>query len=281
MNEDKNTAIRAALSQIEADHHVHILYACESGSRAWGFASTNSDYDVRFIYARHPQEYLRLDTPRDVIELPIKDDLDINGWDIFKALRLLRKSNPPLLEWLVSPIVYRGDDAPAIQALRNLARNGFSLATLRYHYWHMARGNWQQYLRRRDEVLLKKYLYVLRPLATLLYLEQYKTLPPVNFIDTLWAIQMDSKVLCHIIALIERKCAGEEMGMGAVDPVLHDFIDELMARPESTSLLTHYTDTENHIILEHDAKRCAALSQGCEEWLDKVLQAIAKGEPVK
>lgn len=264
MNEDKNTAIQATLDQIEADHHVHIIYACESGSRAWGFASTNSDYDVRFIYARHPQEYLRLDMSRDVIELPIKDDLDVNGWDIFKALRLLRKSNPPLLEWLVSPIVYRGDETPAIQTLRDLARDGFSLATLRYHYWHMARGNWQQYLQGRSEALLKKYLYVLRPLTTLLYLEQHKTLPPVNFIDTLWTIQMSSEVLHHIIALIERKCAGEEMGMGAVDPVLHGFIEEQMAR------------MEDHIIPEHDAKRRVALSQGCEEWLDKVLKAMSR-----
>jgi predicted nucleotidyltransferase len=182
---NKNDAIMAALSQIEADHHVCILYACESGSRAWNFASENSDYDVRFIYARHPLEYLRLDVPRDVIELPIKDDLDISGWDVFKALRLLRKSNPPLLEWLVSPIVYRGDGPQAIAALRGMARQYFSPLSLRYHYWHMARGNWQQYLRGKDQVLLKKYLYVLRPLATLLYLEQHQTLPPTDFIETL------------------------------------------------------------------------------------------------
>lgn len=263
MSENRTTAIQAALTQIETDHHVHILYACESGSRAWGFASENSDYDVRFIYARHPLEYLRMDVPRDVIELPIKDDLDINGWDVFKALRLLRKSNPPLLEWLLSPIPYRGGETLAILSLRSLARQGFSPSTLQYHYWHMARGNWHQYLRGKSEVLLKKYLYVLRPLATLLYLEQRQTLPPVDFIETLEAVQIDHEVLRHILALIERKRAGNELGMGASDPVLHEFIEAEMAR------------IEQRATPEYDARRRAMLSDGCEEWLRKVLDAMA------
>lgn len=263
MSNEKIAAIQAALSQIETEQHVHILYACESGSRAWGFASASSDYDVRFLYARHPLEYLRLDVPRDVIELPITDDLDINGWDVFKALRLLRKSNPPLLEWLTSPIVYRGNETLAIRQLRALVRQGFSPATLRYHYWHMARGNWTQYLRGKSEVLLKKYLYVLRPIAVLLYLEQHQDLPPVDFIETLTAIQIEREAHEHILMLIERKQAGDEMGMGAADPVLHRFIETEMARIEQQS------------IPEHDAQRRAVLSQECETWLSKVLEAMA------
>ncbi|HEY1353085.1 MAG TPA: nucleotidyltransferase domain-containing protein [Ktedonobacteraceae bacterium] len=263
MSEEKCAAIQSALSQVETEDHVHILYACESGSRAWGFASVSSDYDVRFIYTRHPLAYLRLDIPQDVIELPIKDDLDINGWDIFKGLRLLRKSNPPLLEWLTSPIVYRGGETSAIRELRTLARQGFSPNTLRYHYWQMARGNWQQYLRGKSEVLLKKYLYVLRPLATLIYLEQHQLLPPVDFIETLMAVQIDHEIVSHILALVEQKRAGEEMGMGATDPVLHGFIEVEMGR------------IEQRITPNDDAMRRHLLSQGCEAWLSKVLDAVA------
>ena len=95
------------LADIEKTENVRILLAVESGSRAWGFASPDSDYDVRFIYIRHKDDYLRLEKHRDVIELPIEGELDINGWDLDKTLRLLRASNPTLFEWVSSPIVYR------------------------------------------------------------------------------------------------------------------------------------------------------------------------------
>ena len=99
--------IISKLAQIENDFKVKILYACESGSRAWGFASPDSDYDVRFIYVHNKSHYLSIDEHRDVIELPINEVLDINGWDLRKALRLFRKSNGPLYEWLQSPIIYQ------------------------------------------------------------------------------------------------------------------------------------------------------------------------------
>lgn len=99
--------IEAKLNEIETEYGVRILYAVESGSRAWGFASQDSDYDVRFIYVGAMRDYARIDPCRDVIELPIENDLDVNGWDLIKALVLFRKSNPPLMEWLYSPIVYK------------------------------------------------------------------------------------------------------------------------------------------------------------------------------
>src|ERR1700678_3652779 len=99
--------IEAVLDAVERTNGVEILLAVESGSRAWGFESPNSDYDVRFIYKGGIQRYVRVDPLRDVIELPIVDDLDVNGWDINKTLTLFRRSNPPLLEWLQSPIIYR------------------------------------------------------------------------------------------------------------------------------------------------------------------------------
>lgn len=100
--------IQKELAQIEQTQNVRILLAVESGSRAWGFASPDSDYDVRFIYVHPKDAYLRLQKHRDVIELPINDALDINGWDLTKTLRLLHKSNPTLFEWGASPIVYLG-----------------------------------------------------------------------------------------------------------------------------------------------------------------------------
>src|SRR5437879_13444130 len=100
-----NNQISDELLAIEERERVRILYACESGSRAWGFPSADSDYDVRFIYVHRPEWYLSVFEKRDVIERPLKDCLDLSGWDIKKALQLLRKSNAPLLEWLGSPIV--------------------------------------------------------------------------------------------------------------------------------------------------------------------------------
>jgi len=123
------------LDAIEAENDVRILYACESGSRAWGFASPDSDYDVRFIYARPREWYLSIDTQkrRDVIECPIEGLWDVNGWDLRKALGLLAKSNPPLLEWLGSPIVYR-QDGSFVAGLQALAEEYLSPRSSRLHY---------------------------------------------------------------------------------------------------------------------------------------------------
>src|SRR6266540_3954918 len=115
--QDISEQVDRRLDEIEANHDVRVAFCCESGSRAWGFASTDSDYDVRFIYVRRPEWYLSIDLEerRDVIETPIEGVWDVNGWDLRKALRLLRKSNPPLFEWLQSPIVYRERSSVAAQ----------------------------------------------------------------------------------------------------------------------------------------------------------------------
>jgi predicted nucleotidyltransferase len=220
---DIEESIKQSLQEIEASHHVRILYACESGSRAWGFESQDSDYDVRFLYVRPQSAYLMLDAPRDVIELPIAGDLDINGWDIFKALRLFRKSNPPLLEWLFSPIVYQ-ESSSAIQALREIAQRRYSTPALFYHYLHMARTNHRQYLLGKSEVILKKYLYAIRPLIVLLFLEQQQRLPSTNFLATLAQVRLPEAVRAHILMLIERKLQGTELGAAPPDEVLDAFI---------------------------------------------------------
>jgi uncharacterized protein len=216
--------IQQALQTIEKQEQIRILYACESGSRAWGFASHDSDYDVRFLYVRPQSAYLHLDLPRDVVELPIVDDLDINGWDIFKALRLLQKSNPPLLEWLLSPIVYQ-ENSPAIAELRTIAHNFTSPTILYYHYSRMAARNYHDYIQK-EEVILKRYLYVLRPLIALLFLEQQHSLPPTSFLETLARTELSPEINARIHGLIARKQAGDELGKGAPDTQLNTFIEE-------------------------------------------------------
>ncbi len=113
--------VLAALEAIEARHHVRVLYACESGSRGWGFSSPDSDYDVRFIYVHQPEWYLRIEPPRDVIELPIDSELDVCGWELRKTLGLLKAANPTLMEWLDSPVIYR-QHPETVQALRGWCR---------------------------------------------------------------------------------------------------------------------------------------------------------------
>mgnify|MGYP006200345901 CR=1 FL=1 len=134
------------LQRIEREHDVRVLYACESGSRAWGFASTDSDFDVRFIYVHRQDWYLRIDEPRDVIERPLTDELDISGWELRKTLRLLRNANPTLLEWLDSPLVYRAEPG-ALQALRGLARQFHSPQSLHWpdHLGCVVPHCWQAY----------------------------------------------------------------------------------------------------------------------------------------
>lgn len=135
------------LSAIEAEAGVRILYACESGSRGWGVASPDSDYDVRFLYVHPLPWYLRVRARRDVIERPITGDLNINGWELRKALGLLAKGNTTLIEWLDSPIVYRADPI-FVAALRDAARQLHQPRRAFHHDIHMARGHQRDSLKR-------------------------------------------------------------------------------------------------------------------------------------
>ena len=135
------------LNRLEQELHIKILYAVESGSRAWGFASTNSDWDVRFIYVHRKNWYLALDEGKDNYEKILPSDIDLVGWDLKKALKLFQKSNPPLMEWLNSPIIYF-ENIDFTQQLRNLVPNYFNPQTAMHHYLHMAEGNFREYLQK-------------------------------------------------------------------------------------------------------------------------------------
>ena len=154
--------IQDCLDRIEEQYDVKILLAVESGSRAWGFASPDSDYDVRFIYMRRPEEYLRVDPIKDVIEWQLDEVLDINGWDLRKALLSFGKGNPNVMEWAGSPVVYR--KAEEWDALKEAAMHYFSEKSALCHYYGTAKNTYMGFLTG-ELVRYKKYFYALRPPA--------------------------------------------------------------------------------------------------------------------
>lgn len=221
--------ILSRLKAAEKEHEVKILYACESGSRAWGFASPDSDYDVRFIYAHKQDWYLSFDVEqqRDVIEYPIVDEIDCSGWDIRKALYLLTRTNGALIEWLKSPIVYIEEGFFA-EGLRSLAPKVMNNTALCYHYSHMARGNAREYLFK-EQVRLKKYFYVLRPLLAIRYIEKTDSPPPVEF-EKLVATVAPDEIRPGIKKLLELKRNYPEIGMGDPIPEINTFIESEFER---------------------------------------------------
>ncbi|MEZ5649585.1 MAG: nucleotidyltransferase domain-containing protein [Burkholderiaceae bacterium] len=218
----------------EAEHGVHVLLAVESGSRAWGFESPNSDFDARFIYVHERDWYLSIDDKRDVIEYPIVDDIDLNGWELRKALRLFRNSNPAFVEWIQSPIVYRehGSFASACQELLPAV---YSCLRGIHHYRSMAKTNYRGYLRE-NLVPLKKYFYVLRPLLSVRWLEAYGRPAPIEFHKLLPLVDEQPDLTVDIQRLLEQKRAAPEMGLAPQVPSIHAFIEAELNRLESLAL---------------------------------------------
>jgi predicted nucleotidyltransferase len=170
--------IQAELSAVERERGVKVLIAVESGSRAWGFPSADSDYDVRFIYVHPPEFYLTVFPKRDVIEKPIDKLLDIGGWDVRKALGLMMRSNAALLEWLHSPVRYR-DVSETIQRFLDLAYTSVDLTALAYHYDRQARRSHDDIVAANGAVRLKTYFYALRPALALMWLRTHDKPPPM------------------------------------------------------------------------------------------------------
>ncbi|EAO56060.1 Hypothetical cytosolic protein [Bacillus thuringiensis serovar israelensis ATCC 35646] len=216
--------IELELERIEKENDVKILFAVESGSRAWGFPSKDSDYDVRFIYIHPVEWYLSIHDKRDVIEYPISDDLDISGWDIKKALQLFAKSNPALLEWIRSPIFYsKNSNFPEL--LQQMSEKNFDPKATIYHYLHMASKNYREFLQG-ENVKLKKYFYVLRPILACKWLEEKTTLPPVEFDRLITELSLERSVLDEIEKLLIKKKAGTELDVGLKIKVLNQFLEE-------------------------------------------------------
>ena len=213
--------IQQKLDEIEKKEHVRILHAVESGSRAWGFASPDSDYDMRFIYVRTEEDYLKLGKQRDVIEWQLDETLDINGWDLQKALRLMHGSNPTLFEWCDSPVVYR-----TTELWQQISQQGsvyFSERAGFLHYLSMAKHNYQAYLTG-ETVRLKKYFYVLRPVLACRWILQRHSVPPVAF-DALVESMLPEELRGIVAEMIEQKKQTSERGRGAPVPLLHEYLE--------------------------------------------------------
>ncbi|MCL2884952.1 MAG: nucleotidyltransferase domain-containing protein [Oscillospiraceae bacterium] len=214
--------IAAKLAELEKAENVRVLHAVESGSRAWGFASPDSDYDVRFIYVRPKEFYLKLERTRDVIEWQLDETLDINGWDLQKALRLLHRSNPTLFEWNSSPIVYK--TTAEWDAVRAEIDRYFSAKSGLYHYLSTANTNYREFLKG-DMVKLKKYFYVVRPLLACKWILEKRCPPPMLFGELAEAeLEADMKPIIDDLLWLKRN--SPEMGEGRRINKLNAYIDE-------------------------------------------------------
>lgn len=212
--------IEQKLREIERKEHVKVLHAVESGSRAWGFASPDSDYDVRFIYVRPMDYYLGLEEKQDFINWELDETLDINGWDLSKALQHFHRSNATLYEWSNSPIVYR--TTPEWTGIKAVSQHYFSCKASMYHYYGTAKKNYSQYLMD-DMVKYKKYFYVLRPLLACRWIEDRKCPPPVLFSELAEA-ELEAGLKTAAQRLLEAKARMKETERGPRMEVLNDYI---------------------------------------------------------
>lgn len=221
MNQTIVQEIKNKLIDIEKNENVKILFAIESGSRAWGFASTDSDYDVRFVYVRPPEFYLQLNKHRDVIEYILTDVYDINGWDLDKTLKLLHSSNPTLFEWVNSPIIYK--TTAFHETFKEFIPDYFLSKSGLYHYLSMAEGNYRDYLKQ-DIVKLKKYFYIIRPLLACRWILKNNTPPPMLFSELVSSC-MEEELRPAVDALLEWKMSAPESKTGNRIDKLNNWIE--------------------------------------------------------
>lgn len=224
-----NDEIETELRRLEKLNNIKIVYACESGSRGWGFASPDSDYDIRFIYA-HPMDwYLSVFPGKDTIDIPISGDSDMGGWELRKSFALLKKSNCALIEWLSSPIVYRQDLA-AIQYLSGLVDAAFLSISACHHYLSMAKGKLTDILNS-NEVKLKSYFYALRASLCALYITDHQSPPPMQ-IAPLIEEYVPAQLFVPYRELWKQKTAHHETYRSARLPWLDGFLHDTVERVE-------------------------------------------------
>lgn len=228
--------IESRLARVASEDGVRLLMAVESGSQAWGFPSPDSDYDVRFLYIRPRRDYLALKPVRDVIERPIVDEIDLNGWDMRKALGLLLKHNAVLSEWIESPIRYMVDD-PAVEQLADLASRYFNPRGYAQHYASLGRGTVSRWLGEDGTIAVKRYFYALRPALSVRALRLDPTRrPPMAMQPLMQAAQLDQVLVDQVDELIARKAVTREAGntirLPDIERLIHDELDRAGDVPE-------------------------------------------------
>lgn len=227
-----NDRINERLSELEDEHRFRIIYACESGSRAWGFASEDSDYDVRFVFVWPKERYLGISGVSDGFDLGVDEELiDLSGWDLRKSLRLFMKSNGALLEWLHGPIVYR-EDAELMARWRGLVADTFCPKSNAAHYGGLAKNIWMG-IAEGSSTTAKKYLYALRAVLAAQFVIAHGKPAPVRFAELLDGVEIAPEIRTQIDAMVEEKAGGNESDgiarASALDEFLFTGIDETAA----------------------------------------------------
>lgn len=232
------------LGKVEAEENVTILFAVESGSRAWGFPSPDSDNDVRFFYVRPLSQYVGLEAPRDVIERPVDDPWDLNGWDLRKALQLLVKGNATVAEWLSSPLIYR-EHGPLPYRLRDLIKRNASPEASARHYYGLTKNCYQGEIACRPTaaqvdaaveggaqikgittVNLKKYLYAVRGAAAIAWIRRYGEVPPMALPALLSHDVIPADARATVDRLLKVKATMGEFGHGYRQTDLDAYIED-------------------------------------------------------
>jgi predicted nucleotidyltransferase len=225
------TSILAQLNQLEADRKITILYACESGSRAWGFPSPDSDYDVRILYVHPPAWYLSIDERKDTLELPISDELDISGWELRKALQIFRKSNAVIYEWLQSPIFYQEVPGFREELLARMPAFFSGRAVIHHHLGLVHRAYTE--VAEQPEIKLKKYFYILRSLLSASWVREYATVPPMEFGPLTGLLEKQPELLQTIQSWQRQKAQSVEAAKVPRWDTLHHFIEVEMSACEA------------------------------------------------
>lgn len=227
-----NDKIKAYLTELEKEHGIEILLACETGSRAWGFPSPDSDYDVRIIY-KHPKDwYLSLEEQKDTIEIMLENnDIDITGWDLRKSLQLLRKSNAALLERIQSPIIYKVDKT-FLDGMLTVANGCYSRIGTMHHYLSMAKKTIED-IDNVEEYKLKKFFYALRASVACIWIIEKNEIPPIEFPKMLNGLDFDESLKNRIFELIEIKSTINENYLHKGESELINFMKTCLQRADS------------------------------------------------
>lgn len=252
--------IRAKLREVEKEHNINIIHAIESGSRAWGFPSKDSDYDVRFLYINNLDHYLSIDQKRDVIDTPIVLDdflgveFDMNGWDIKKAITLATRGNAVVNEWLSSPVQYIVNE-PYYGRLRDFIQETADLRAYFYFYRNYMRDPWNSYSKESKQAIkIKQYCYVLRCALSLEWLETQMSPPPMDLPSIFKGIEIDPELRSEIDQLISNKAEATEADYMPRSSILDNFIDNAISeerkRPAKDELEKCNLDKANALFRE-------------------------------
>jgi predicted nucleotidyltransferase len=261
--------IRSRLASVK-QHGIRIGFAIESGSRAWGFPSPDSDYDCRFVYVRPVADHIGLVSHRDVIEFPIVGDIDTGGWDLRKALLLALKGNAVVVEWVKSPIAY--EEEPGFRSRLSSVLDEIMLPQkVALHYVGLLRSHWQMH--GDGPIKLKKLLYAIRPAIALEWMRsnEFQKLPPMNMMQCLAAVTIDEGLRKAIHELVIVKSQTREMGEGLPPSVSNPFsrhqLSVIRTSPSESNLVRKRTVEHNtlltYFISKKSGERSVELCRPC------------------